>query len=287
MDANNIIQELNRRFSEPLPEFYERRIIFWYDEDREFEDKIEEITLDNAKVIILDGSNNFEVKKLLSYDDKENNYLVYDPIVHNDIEENWLLDIELYSEEFRADLISIWMDEMGISSTTALRKQVKKYRKYFNAKDRRAKIISQKNNINKPAQLHLAVMAAICGIKTAQPNAIIRAVLKAGLDTDTNNIYNGFVNYEVKDAFEAMVAQGTGYREEEFNIGNLAIHIILTALTRTMHPENLKGLDKFISSSHQAYCYDFVSEWIASRDSEGFYKIARFVEKEVNLINWR
>ena len=100
MDANNIIQELNRRFSEPLPEFYERRIIFWYDEDREFEDKIEEITLDNAKVIILDGSNNFEVKKLLSYDDKENNYLVYDPIVHNDIEENWLLDIELYSEEF-------------------------------------------------------------------------------------------------------------------------------------------------------------------------------------------
>ena len=124
MDTNNIMQELNRRFAEPLPEFYERRIIFWYDEDREFEDKIEEMILDNAKVIVLDGSNNFEVKKLLSYDDKENNFLVYDPIVHNNIEDNWMLDIELYSEDFRADLISIWMAEMGISSYPDLRIQV-------------------------------------------------------------------------------------------------------------------------------------------------------------------
>lgn len=284
MDTNNIIQELNRRFAEPLPEFYERRIIFWYDEDKEFEDKIEEITLDNAKIIILNGCNNFEVKKLLSYDDKEHNYLIYDPIVHNNIEENWLLDIELYSETFRADLVSIWMDEMNISSTPALRKQVKKYRKYFNAKDRRAKIISQNTNINKPGQLHMAVMAAICGIKTARPNDVIREVLKAGLDIETNSIYKGFLNYEVKDAFEAMLMQGIGYSEENINLKNLAIHIVLTALTRTMHPENLKGLEKYISSSHQAYCYDFVSEWVSSKDSEEFYKIARFVEQEVGLI---
>lgn len=28
--------DLNRRFAEPLPEFYKCRIIFWNDEDREF-----------------------------------------------------------------------------------------------------------------------------------------------------------------------------------------------------------------------------------------------------------
>ena len=38
MDLQKIIQDLNRRFAAPLPEFYQRRIIFWYDEDREFED---------------------------------------------------------------------------------------------------------------------------------------------------------------------------------------------------------------------------------------------------------
>ena len=38
MDTDKIIQDLNRRFAAPLPEFYQRRIIFWYDEDKEFQD---------------------------------------------------------------------------------------------------------------------------------------------------------------------------------------------------------------------------------------------------------
>lgn len=33
MDTDKIIQDLNRRFAAPLSEFYQRRIIFWYDED--------------------------------------------------------------------------------------------------------------------------------------------------------------------------------------------------------------------------------------------------------------
>ena len=36
MDTDKVIQDLNRRFAASLPEFYRRRIIFWYDEDKEF-----------------------------------------------------------------------------------------------------------------------------------------------------------------------------------------------------------------------------------------------------------
>lgn len=115
MDTDKIIQDLNRRFAAPLPEFYQRRIIFWYDEDKEFEDKLDEVVLENAKVIALTGNNAFSVKKMLSVDDLTTNYLVYSPCVYNRPDDNWLLDVELYSEEFRADLISIWMDEMGLS----------------------------------------------------------------------------------------------------------------------------------------------------------------------------
>ena len=48
MDADKVIQDLNRRFAAPLPEFYQRRIIFWYDEDQEFADKLDEIVLKNS-----------------------------------------------------------------------------------------------------------------------------------------------------------------------------------------------------------------------------------------------
>ena len=39
MDTDKVIQDLNRRFAAPSwPEFYFSVIIFWYDEDKEFED---------------------------------------------------------------------------------------------------------------------------------------------------------------------------------------------------------------------------------------------------------
>ena len=65
IDLGIIQQDLVRRFAVPLPEFYERRIIFWYDEDREFEDQLEDLSLDGVKVVVLNGNNTFAVKKQL------------------------------------------------------------------------------------------------------------------------------------------------------------------------------------------------------------------------------
>lgn len=283
MDSEKIIQELNQRFAAPLPEFYKRRIVFWYDEDKEFEDKLDEIVLTNAKLVSLTGTNNFEVKKLLGVDDITSNYLVYCPLSYDKPEDNWLIDIELYSEEFRADLISIWMDEMGMPATPALRKQVKAYRKFFNAKNRRDKIAGQSKAPTVPAQLHMAVMGALGNIKDVTPGAIIKEVLKAGLDSEANYLYREFVNYGANTAFWSMVQQGTGYTSEQPNLAQLATHMLLTATTRTMRLEYLAGLDQFISSPHQAYCFDLVSDWLHSEDNDQLNEIARTIEDELKL----
>lgn len=283
MDSDKIIQELNQRFSAPLPEFYKRRIVFWYDEDGEFRERLDEVALNNAKLVALTGTNNFAVKKLLAVDDTTNNYLVYCPLSYEKPEDNWLLDIEMYSEEFRADLISIWMDELGIPSTPAMRKQVKEYRKYFNAKTRRDKIAEQSKAPTVPAQLHMAVMGALGGLKDVTPAAIMKEVLKAGLDINTNCLYREFVNYSADKAFWSMVKQGSGYDAEQKDIVQLAIHLLLTAATRTMRLEYLAGLDGWISSPHQAFCYDFVSDWMHSEDQEQLAEIAKTVEDELKL----
>ena len=199
------------------------------------------------------------------------NYLVYSPCVYNRPDDNWLLDVELYSEEFRADLISIWMDEMGLISNPAMRKQVKNYRAYFNAKDCRLKVSTQNKVPETPAQLHMAVMAAICGLKDAQPNMILRSVFQAGLDLNNNTVYQDFVKYHADAAFWAMVRQGCGVVEEEPDLGRLAIHLLLTAATRTMRQEYLAGLDGFIS------------EWLHSDNIPQLYDVARYVEDEARL----
>ena len=283
MDSEKIIQDLNRRFAAPLPEFYKRRIVVWIDEDQEFVDKLDKITLGGAKVVALTGTNNFYVKKLLAVDDPTSNYLVYRPFAYESDEDNWLLDVELYAEEFRADLVSMWMDEMGIPQTPALRRSFKQYRKFFNAQARRNKVSAQPVTPTTPAQLQMAIMAALAGLKDAKPNAIIKAVLQAGLLKDSNAVYQEFVNYGIDEAFWRMVAQGIGYQDMDSDLAQLATHILLTASTRTMRQEFLSGLQMFISSAHQAYCYDFVSDWMHSEDAKDIYEIAAHVENELKL----
>jgi len=283
-DSDKVIQELNRRFSAPLPEFYQRRIIFWYDEDRDFEEKVQagEIELSDAKLVMLGEANNFEIKKLLTHDDKISNYCVYCPIMYPD-EKNWLLPVQLYSEEFRADLVSIWLEEMDIENTANLRKTVKDYRLFFKTKAHRTKVANLNQKITVPVHLHKAVIAVLCGVKDTGPNLLIRTVLRAGTEQEQNGIYQSLVKYGADSVFWQMVAQVTGYREETPGLSRLSCHILMTAATRTMHMDNLVGLDNFISIPHQSYCYDFMSEWMHSDEAQDLYGLARETEDELRL----
>lgn len=89
-----------------LEENYKRRIIFWHDPEGEFASLIDELRLDGVKILKLTGTNNFAAKQLLSDTDTDSDYLVYDPLSYSDVRDNWLLDIELYSEDSLTNFLS-------------------------------------------------------------------------------------------------------------------------------------------------------------------------------------
>lgn len=84
MSTESIQFTLRELFAAPLPEFYQRRIIFWQDEDREFESMLDELSIPDVTIIKLTGTNNFAVKKLLLHDDLSGNYLIYNPFSYAD-----------------------------------------------------------------------------------------------------------------------------------------------------------------------------------------------------------
>ncbi len=278
MSYEKIVEALERKFAEPLPDFYRRWIIFWIDEEQDFAEAIDEIKLGGAKVVKLTGTNNFVVKKLLLADEPASNFLIYQPFAYESEEDNWLLDVTFYAREFRADLISLWLEELGIAATPALRHGFKAHRKFFKAQTRRNKILAQTKKPATLAQLQLAIMAALAGLKSPKPNAIIKAVLCA----EKNSVYQEFVNYGVDGAFRQMLAQGTGYSEADLNLEDLAAHILLTAATRTLNPNFFGGLENYISAAHRAYCYDFISDWLHDR-ADDLRTIAEHVEEKLNL----
>jgi hypothetical protein len=71
----------------------------------------------------------------------------------------------------------------------------------------------------------------------------------------------------------------TGYiNDADRPLTDLAAHILLTALSRTLNAEYLKGLEWFVSNTHKHYCYQLVNEWQRSSGRDELYEICRHVE---------
>ncbi|MBP9989615.1 MAG: BREX-1 system phosphatase PglZ type A [Ruminococcus sp.] len=284
MDIKKVLDE---RFGAELKEFYKRRIIFWQDPEQEFSDFIDELCLENAKILKLTGSNNFAAKKLLLNDDTDSNYLVYNPVSYEDVKDNWLLDIELFSEEFRADLLSINMQELDMPSTIQHRKAMKLYTKFFENKERVSKLTALKSDYSSAGQLHIDVLSVLAGAKENTDFGVMRALLKSGLNIEENEALDRIKKFGNEDVLWELVKKRTGYSYNgEGSLLPLASHILMTALSVTMNNNLLADYSKYISFPHSETVYVFVNEWLHSEDDDILYDIAREVEEELNLVKF-
>ena len=285
MLSDTIKSRLIERFEAPLPEFHKRRIVFWNDESQEFADQADEFSMPGITLIKLTGKNNFAVKKLLTADDLTGNYLIYNPLTYDNPQDNWLLDIELYSgEPFRADLVSMQMAEFNIEPTVRLKDTVRGYAKFFNNKDRRAKLHKIGRSYHNELPLHTDIMAVLCGLSGGTAQDVIIAVLSAGLEKENNPAIESITGFGNIGAFWQIVRRFTGYTNEGGKpLGEFAAHILITALSQTMAPTALKGLERFVSESNTAYCYQLVHEWQYGDSSQYLYEICRYVEQELRL----
>lgn len=279
----NIEKNLRDRFLAPLPEFYNRRIIFWHDPDREFVDAVDELNIEGVKLLKLTGTNNFYAKMLLSETDTESNYLVYNPISYKDFRDNWLLDIECYSEEFRADLLSMRMSELGIPSTHQLRTAMKRYSRFFDNKERVARFTQLGSTYNSVGQLHLDVLSVLCETENNSVHGVIKALLMAGRNEE-NFALESIRKFGSEEILWSLISKYTGFEKQEGStLSHLAAHILISAFSVNATAGQKKGLEKLISEPHSAHCYALINEWMHSDDDDELYDICREVEEAYSL----
>ncbi len=284
MDTDKVILELQKRFRAPLRENYRRRIVFWQDPDREFESQIDTLELPGVQILKLTGTNNFAAKLLLSETDVERDYLVYNPIAYSDIKENWLLDIELYSETFRADLLSVRMQELNMPDTHQLRRAMREYGKFFENKDRFTKLKNLRSSYDNPWLLHMDILAVLTGAAGNSAAEIIRAVLSGELDVGENEKIQNVKKFGSEDMLWKMIGGYTGYSYDgSGNLLDFVCHIFMTALSVTMGEGILEKFDRWISPSQGQQCYSLLHEWLHGAESQAVYDLAREVEVKLNL----
>ena len=113
----------------------ERVIIFWIDLEKTYEGSLSTIDIPNFNIVVHNRYNQFFLKKLVEIDEPNSNFIIYrnEDIPEN---ENWLIDIEKYSEYFSPEEISLLIDELEVPK--ALQNYFRKYKKFFSSKRKEA-----------------------------------------------------------------------------------------------------------------------------------------------------
>ena len=129
LNLRQITDKLNLEFASD-----QRKLIFWYDADAEFISDIDDMELENAKILRLERDNQFYIKYFLEREDVKTSYLIYAPFPKPGIRDNHLADTILYSKEFFADRASLLSVDLGIEEQ--YRHVIQEHIKIFGAKDR-------------------------------------------------------------------------------------------------------------------------------------------------------
>lgn len=110
MEIKQVRESLLQVFNEE-----KKRVVFWYDGEREFEETLPALQLDDGiSIVRLDEIGALALKIKLELEDPEGRYLVYAPRPEPQPRDDWLLDMRLYGKTFHADKASIILNELGL-----------------------------------------------------------------------------------------------------------------------------------------------------------------------------
>ena len=220
MEKDKIKEILDQRFS-LVPEFPKKRhIIFWYDPDKAFKDIIPELEIENVKIIVLEKTTNrkgelistniFDTKYTLEYRDLESNYLIYSEYPRPEDRENYLIDIEKYSEFFVADKSAMIMEEFNFYRRDfRLNQVIREHLDFFGSKERKEKLSKLIDNPEtiRENDLKLAILAVAVNSKVVDIQEIIKSIILDGSKLDAVEKWIGkeFLFQEIKTRFDLEV----------------------------------------------------------------------------------
>ena len=160
-----LISIINSSFAIDTQKNRNRKIIFWYDAKKEYEEFVEELEIENTEIIKYDN-NSLWIRYHIEKEELEKNIVIYLPIERQKGAGNELLDIETANADllFNPDSTTMRLKELNLKEEC--RNIIKKYSKFFNKKLRKSEFINfdieEKNSDN----IDYIVTSILLGIKT-------------------------------------------------------------------------------------------------------------------------
>lgn len=235
------LNQIQNRLNELFVSYGERKLIFWFDSKKEFEEDIDSgaIQLENAQIKKIDAHTQFLTKRFLELEDTENNYLIYAPFQRMSDEDNnnHLLSLLKYSSLFNADRISLVMNQLEIPAD--LHEVMTKYHTFFSAKSR---VVSFEKMLSDAIQtkedLETNIMAVLTKSNAPQLYSVIQALF-VEYSFGEKRLYLQLEKYDLLEAFWNAILKYYGFQSEQPTIQKLIICFYSNAFYGQLGYQNL------------------------------------------------
>jgi uncharacterized protein (TIGR02687 family) len=284
MDTKQVTDALERLFQQ-------HRVIFWNDPDREFVDYFKDCgcPLENVNVLRLDEVAELDVKLQIERKQTQCKFLIYSPQEEPDLDDDWLLDIRLYSHSFRADKAAIVLDELGLQ-THSLADHLKKRQKFCDSKDRLQKLKAIASPNDQADDLDRKMLAVT--VKADQPELynILRSLLHLYADADDIELrksvpaWDQIEKFDLAESFWRFVKSTFGYIEESPSLENLVVRLFITDFLQHLRGNAVSLEHLFLPASGRANCVVCLAQWRDSASKGSSYdRLSEYVATRVNL----
>ncbi len=277
-EIRNFLKEL---FSKPLGDGKKRHIVFWYDSSEDFTQDIDELDIENVKVIKLTDKNAFWAKYNIEKEDTASNILVYSNMEKPVPSEDWLYDIFCYSEEFSTDRATVIMRALKVIDPS-LKEEFKLYNTFFKNKERIAAFKNLEIQDYTKEKVHIGVLSVLTKVKLMDIEEIIKAILKEYLDGN-NKIYEDIKKFGDLESLWDLIVKYYGYGFEEKSLERFMAMLLVTNMNETIKFQLPKQYEIFISKK-STNCIVFINHFMNnSKDGEYYDKMQKLIAEKLKI----
>ena len=278
MKAEQVDQALRQKFVTEG-----ERLVFWHDPNGEFTDYVEGgLAGDIADVKVLDVAlvGGLSAKLRLEREDRTGKYLVYTTGEFPPAEEDWLLDVRLYSAQFHADVASLWLQELGLSRLS-LRDHLKARASFLGNQERRKKLrrlISEKDD---EAALDVKMLAVLVGSPVAGAFDVLRALCHGHEEdghfdlSDPPKVIATFEKMSLLERFWELMRDQFAYTADPPSVAGLLRRLFVTEL---FHQTNGARTDTLahhqLPTEGRGNAVVFLTQWRDSNAAASSYDAA-------------
>jgi len=275
-----------QQIQDSLKAIYEKenaRIVFWYDADKEFYDILPSLELDDIKLIRMDRIGSLELKIKLEIEDTIGRYLLYSPNPEPNSNDDWLLDIRLYSKTFFADNASIVLNELKLSNQS-VRPHLRNRIMFFRSQDRIQRLKKWISSDDRESEIDLKMLAVLTRAPHPDFFSILMKLFGSFCDNNafqplkTSKPWEDIEKLNLKKSFWNLVVTTFGYADASPTLTDLIIRLLVTDMANTIKgdlptgiahfriPDRVQGLNATV----------FLSQW---RNTVGLFQSYNYISK--------